>query len=111
MSGTPRGKSQPPTASVKSYVKPSTRSLQAHRCGHATEVEPGGTYFLAIPSISSTWFAAMTLRSSLWRTVGGDPGTGGRDSETPSDKPLERPGVTALRPTDHASAGRSAPSR
>jgi len=29
----------------------------------------------------------------------------------PANKPLERPGVTALRPYEHASAGRSAPSR
>jgi plasmid stabilization system protein ParE len=37
------------------------------------------------------------------------PGTGGRDSETPSNKPLERAGTNASRSTDRTRAGRSAP--
>jgi len=86
-------------------------SLQARRRGRATEVALGGTCFLAILSVSYTSFAAMSGRSSLWRTVGGDPGTGGHDSEAPSNRPLERPGMNAWRPTHGASAGRSAPGR
>ena len=70
-----------------------------------------GTCFPAIPSASYTSCTAMALRSSPWRTAGGDPDTGGRDSETPSNKPLERPGTNAWRPAERASAGRSAPSR
>jgi predicted RNase H-like HicB family nuclease len=38
----------------------------------------------------------MAFRSSPWRTVGGDPGTDGRDSATPSNRPLERPGAESL---------------
>ena len=55
--------------------------------------------------------AAATLRSLLWLTVGGDPATGDHGSEMPSNRPLERPGMNASRPTGPASAGRSAPNR
>ena len=91
--------------------QPSTLSLRARRRGPATEVAHDGTCFPAIPSASYTSGAAMALRSSPWRTAGGDPGTGGRDSETPSNKPRERPGTNASRQAERTSAGRSAPIR
>jgi hypothetical protein len=111
MSGTPRGTSQPLMVSVRSCARPSTLSLRARGPGRATDVAHDGTCFPAIPSASYTSCAAMALRSSPWRTGGGDPGTGGRDSETPSNKPLERAGANPCLAAAAASAGRSAPSR
>lgn len=111
MSGTPRGMSQPRTAFVRNCDRPSTRSLRGRRLSRATEGARGGTCFLAIRSASYTSCAAMALRSSLWRTVGDDPGTGGRDSETPYNKPLERAGMNPRSDVATASAGRSAPRR
>ena len=103
--------SQPRTAFVRRYVRPSTRLLKPRRRGHATEVVLGGTCFLAIPSASYTSFAVKTLKLSLWRMVGGGPATGGHDSEAPSNRPLERPGMNAAWRVKRASAGRSASSR
>jgi len=111
MSGTPREMSQPHTAFVRSCAWRSTPSLQPRRPGRDTEVARGDTCFPATPSVSYTSFAAMALRSSLWRTVDAGPDTGAHDSETPSNRPLERAGSNAPRPTDTAGAGRSAPGR
>jgi hypothetical protein len=111
MSGTPRSTPQPHTVFVRNCAKPSVRSLRVRRRGPATADVHVGTCSLAIPSVSFTSFAAISSKSSPSRTVGGGPDTGGRDSETPSNKPLERPGAGASRPTGAASAGRSAPGR
>jgi hypothetical protein len=111
MSGTPREMSQPHTAFVRSYAKQWTWSLPVRRHGPATADVHAATCFPAIPSVSSTSFGASFLKLSPSRTVGGGPGTGGHDSETPSNKPLERPGMNTFRSVESASAGRSAPSR
>src|SRR5262245_45728450 len=96
---------------VRNYAKQSTSSLRVCTLGLATVDTHAGTCFLAILSVSSTSFATISLKSSPSRTVGGGPGTGGHDSETPSNRPLERPGVNATRQAGVAGAGRSAPSR
>jgi hypothetical protein len=111
MSGTPRGTFQPLMASVRNCARPSTLSLRARRPGPATEVAHDGMCFPAIPSASFTSCAAMAFRSSPWRTAGGDQDTGGRDSETPSNMPLERPGTNPRADVIGATAGRSAPGR
>ena len=111
MNGMRRETLQPPSASAKSYVRQSTPSRQIRRRGHAMAAVFGGMSSPAIPSASCTSFAAMTLRSSLLPTVAGDRDTGDRDSETPSNEPLERAGMITSRPVDCVSAGRSAPIR
>jgi hypothetical protein len=111
MSGTPRETSQPHTVFVRSCAKPSAWLLRVRRRGRGTGDAHAVTCFLVFLSVSSTSFAAISLKSSPSPTVGGGPGTGGHDSETPSNRPLERPGMTASRPTGAASAVRSAPIR
>ena len=106
MRGTPQGMSQQRTAFVRSCVRPSMRSLKARRRGRATEAARGATCFLAIPSVSSTSFAAMALRSSPSHTVGVAPGTGGHDSEAPYNRPLERPGMSTSTSTERTSDDR-----
>ena len=108
MNGMPRETPQPPSAFVKSSVRLSTPSRQIPRRGRAMATVFGGTSFPAIPSASCTSFAVATLRSSRWPTVADDPDTGDRDSETPSNEPLERSGMTVRWDSEGASAGRSA---
>jgi hypothetical protein len=50
--------------------------------GHATEAALGGTSSHDFPSAWRTWSAVTKSKSSPWLTVGGDPATGGRDSDT-----------------------------
>jgi hypothetical protein len=111
MNGMPRATRQLLSGSGKSYVRLWTRSPRIRKRGHAIAAIFDGMSFPDIPSASFTAFAIVKFRSSLSRTVADTPGTGDRDSATPSNEPLERAGMNSPHQGPHASAGRSAPSR
>jgi hypothetical protein len=95
MTGTPRETPQPPTASVKSYDRPSTLSLLVLGPGRARAAGLGVTCSLDTPSAWSTSSVEMTSRLSPWPMVGGGPATGGRDSDAPSNFRMQRSALRA----------------
>jgi hypothetical protein len=86
MTGMPQEIPQPPTAFVRSYVRPSRQSRRVRRRGHVTGLVLGGTSSPAIPTVSSTSFVARTSKSWRWPMAGDGPDTGGHGSETRSNR-------------------------